>query len=138
VNGIMGILRNADYSTDHSRINERYKVGDHISVRCKSETANRRIVWETVNKFHRTEPVVCDFDQGAMVLGRVVDIKNFPQGLGVFVQMNDQKELDILCGMPPELEIEKNVSVIVRITSITPGESEFDKPRLRGHILRLA
>ena len=82
--------------------------------------------------------MVCDFDQGAMVLGRVVDIKNFPQGLGVFVQMNDQKELDILCGMPPELEIEKNVSVIVRITSITPGESEFDKPRLRGHILRLA
>lgn len=138
VNGVMGMLRNADYSTDHSRVNERYKVGDHISVKCKTETASQRIVWEAANKYHRTEPVVCDFDEGAIVLGKVVDIKNFPQGMGVFVQMNDQKELDILCGMPPELEIEKNVSVIVRISSITPGANEVDKPRLRGHILRTA
>lgn len=136
VNGVMGMLRNADYSTDYSRINERFKIGDHISVRCKS--CGQRIIWETVTKYHRTEPIVCNFDTGAIILGRVVDIKNFPQGVAVFVQINDQKELDVLCGMPPEMEIEKNVPVIVRISSINYPDDELEKPRLRGYILRVA
>ena len=136
VNGVMGMLRNADYSTDYSRVNERFKVGDHISVKCKS--CGQRIVWEAVTKYHRTEPIMCNFDVGAIILGRVVDIKNFPQGVAVFVQANDQKELDVLCGMPAEMEIEKNVSVIIKITSINYPEDELEKPRLRGYIMRVA
>ena len=97
-----------------------------------------RFGWEAVTKYHRTEPIMCNFDVGAIILGRVVDIKNFPQGVAVFVQVNDQKELDVLCGMPAEMEIEKNVSVIIKITSINYPEDELEKPRLRGYIMRVA
>lgn len=140
VNGISGILRNADYSTDNSRVNERYAIGDHISVKCKSISQDDRkhILWEAVTKYHRTEPFVCDLEPGAVVLGRIIDIKNFPQSQAVFVRLKDNKELDVMCAMPAELEIEKGVSVVVHINSVQPGETEFARPRLRGRILRLA
>lgn len=140
VNGIVGLLRNVDYSTDHSRISERYKPGDHITVKCKSISADERhrITWEAVTKYHRTTPFECDLEPGAIVLGKVIDIKNFTQSMAVFVRMEDNKELDVLCSMPPELEIEKGVSVVLRVSSIRPGAGEYDRPRIRGYILRLA
>lgn len=140
VNGLVGWLRNADYSTDHSRINERYKVGDHISVRCKSvsKTEQQYIAWEAATKYHRTTPFTCDLEPGALILGHIINIKSFTESLGVFVRPDDNKELDILCSMPPELEIERGVGVVVRVRSVEPGETEFSRPRLRGTILRLA
>jgi len=140
VNGIVGLLRNVDYSTDHSRISERYKPGDHITVKCKSVSPDERhrITWEAVTKYHRTTPFECDLEQGAVVLGRVIDIKNFTQSMAVFVRLEDNKELDVLCSMPPELEIEKGVPVVVRISSVRPGADECARPRIRGSIMRLA
>lgn len=130
VNGVSGLLRNADYSTDHSRVNERYKIGDKINVKCKS-------IWEAVTKYHRTTPYECDLEPSAIVLGRVIDIKNFPQSMAVFVRLEDNQELDILCAMPEDLEIEKGVPVVVRISSVEPGATPVDRPRIRGRILRL-
>lgn len=140
VNGVSGILRNADYSTDNSRINERYTIGDRISVKCKSISSddNKYIYWDAVTKYHRTEPFVCDLERGAIVLGRIIDIKNFPQSQAVFVRLKDDSGLDVMCSMPDELEIEKGVSVVVHITNVQPGETEFARPRLRGRIMRLA
>ena len=140
VDGVVGLLRNADYSTDHSRINERYKVGDRISVKCKtvSPDERRRITWEAPIKYHRTTPYVCDVERDAIVLGRVIDIRNFTESQGVFVRMEDNQELDVLCSMPTELEIEKGAQVVIRINSVEPGKTEFARPRIRGKILRLA
>lgn len=140
VNGLVGLLRNADYSTDHSRVSERYNAGDPINVKCKSVSNDerKRVTWETVTKYHRTTPFVCDLEAGAVVLGRIIDIKNFPQGQAVFVRLEDNKELDVMCSMPPELEIESGVGVTVRITTIKPGKDKFSPPNLRGRILRLA
>ncbi len=72
------------------------------------------------------------------MLGRVIDIRNFPQSQGVFVRMEDNQELDVLCSMPTELEIEKGAQVVIRISSVEPGATEFARPRIRGKILRLA
>jgi len=140
VNGVVGLLRNADYSTDHSRINERYKIGDRIMVKCRNVSADERhrVTWEAVTKYHRTTPYECDLEPSAIVLGRVIDIKNFPQSQAVFVRLEDNQALDVLCSMPEDLEIEKNVGVVVRISSVDRGNSEFDRPRIRGRILRLA
>lgn len=140
VNGVVGLLRNADYSTDHSRINERYKPGDRISVKCKnvSNDDRHRVTWEAVTKYRRTTPFICDLEPGAIVLGRVIDIKNFTQSMAVFVRLEDNKELDVLCAMPAELEVEKGVSVVLRISSVNSGGGEFARPRIRGHIIRLA
>ena len=140
VNGVSGLLRNADYSTDHSRVNERYRVGDRISVKCKSVGQDERhlITWETVTKYHRSTPFVCDVEAGSVVLGTVVGIRNFPQSMGVFVRVDDNEDLDILCSMPPEMEVEYGVHVAVRVSSVDTGQDEFSRPRIRGRILRLA
>lgn len=140
VNGVSGMLRNADYSTDHSRVSERYKIGDHISVKCKavSKDERRRITWEAVTKYHRTTPYVCDLEPSVLVLGRIIDIKNFTQSTAVFVRLEDNQELDVLCSMPEDMEIEKGVSVVVRISSVDLGDNPFERPRIRGKIMRLA
>ena len=140
VNGLVGMLRNADYSSDYSRVNERYRSRDKITVKCKSVSpdAPYHIVWEAATKYRRTTPFVCDLEVGAMVLGRVIEIKNFAQSIGVFVRLEGGQELDVLCSMPPEIEIDKNMNVTVRISSIEPGKTEFDRPRLRGRIIALA
>jgi len=139
VSGVAGLLRNADYSMDHSRVNERYKIGDRINVKCKSVSKDEkhRITWEAVTKYHRTTPYECDLEPSAIVLGRIIDIKNFPQSMAVFVRLEDNQELDILCAMPEDLEIEKGIPVVVRISSVEPGATPFDRPRIRGRILRL-
>lgn len=140
VNGVVGLLRNVDYSTDHSRISERYRSGDHITVKCKSVSADdrHRITWEAVTKYRRTTPFVCDLEPGAIVLGRVIDIRNFTQSMAVFVRLEGNDGLDVLCAMPAELEIEKGVPVVLRISSIRPGADECSRPRIRGAIMRLA
>ena len=129
-----------DYSTDHSRISERYRSGDHITVKCKSVSADdrHRITWEAVTKYRRTTPFVCDLEPGAIVLGRVIDIRNFTQSMAVFVRLEGNDGLDVLCAMPAELEIEKGVPVVLRISSIRPGADECSRPRIRGAIMRLA
>lgn len=140
VNGVSGLLRNADYSTDHSRVNERYKIGDRISIKCKaiSNDERKRITWEAVTKYHRTTPYVCDLEPSVFVLGRIIDIKNFPQSTAVFVRLEDNQELDVLCSMPEDMEIEKGIPVVVRISSVDRGENEYVRPRIRGKIMRLA
>jgi len=40
-----------------------------------------------VTKYHRTTPYECDLEPSAIVLGRVIDIKNFPQSQAVFVRL---------------------------------------------------
>lgn len=139
VNGVSGLLRNADYSTDHSRVDERFRVGDKINVKCKSISKDdrARITWEAVTKYHRTTPYECDLEPSAIVLGRVIDIKNFPQSIAVFVRLEDAQSLDVLCPMPAEMEIEKGVQVVVRISSVEPGPNPCDRPRIRGRIIRL-
>lgn len=139
VNGVSGLLRNADYSTDHSRVDERFRVGDKINVKCKSISKDdrARITWEAVTKYHRTTPYEYDLEPSAIVLGRVIDIKNFPQSIAVFVRLEDAQSLDVLCPMPAEMEIEKGVQVVVRISSVEPGPNPCDRPRIRGRIIRL-
>lgn len=141
VNGVSGLLRNADYSTDYSRVKERYKIGDRINVKCKtiSKDERHRITWEAVTKYHRTTPYVCDLEPSVIVLGRVIDIKNFTQSTAVFVRLEDDRQgLDVLCSMPEDMEIEKGIPVVVRISSVDPGDNPFERPRIRGKIIRLA
>ena len=158
----------------------RMEIGDKINVKCKSVSKDERarITWEAVTKYHRTTPYECDLEPSAIVLGRIIDIKNchhqraagsqyelcsvhtqhaellwgtkyisaqrspeflqitqktpygdsarrldiknFPQSMAVFVRLEDNQELDVLCSMPVDLEIEKGVQVVVRISSVEP------------------
>lgn len=133
VNGITGLLRNSDYSTDYSEISECYKEGDRIAVRCKEVDDAGRIAWEVIHKYSRTEPVKIDFDIGSVMLGTVSQIKNFAESTGVFVRIG--KSIDALCPVPPDLEIEVDSQVAVKITSIDKVKDPI-RPRVRGWIMR--
>lgn len=139
VDGVVGILRNKDYSTDYSRVYERYQVGDHISVKCKAISSDdaQRIEWEPLVKYRRTTAFECDLTAGSVVLGRIIDIKNFEIGPAVFVRTLEHNEVDILCAMPLELEVQRNAVVVVRVSNVEPAANPTERPRIRGHILRL-
>lgn len=135
VNGISGLLKNSDFSTDHSEVSERYAVGDAVTVRCKEIGQTGKISWETLEKFTRSEPLEYDFEVDTVVLGTVVNIRVFERGVGVFVRIG--KGLDALCPMPQDREVELETRVSVKISSIEPGATPTAAPRVRGKIVRI-
>ena len=136
VNGITGYLRNRDLTEDHSSIQEHLKLGDKLNVRCKEITQeDGYIYWEAIIKVRRSQPLEYTFKVGSVVVGRVVRISDFKQGIGVFVNL--QTGIDALCPVPRELEIEENVKVAVRIEQIMPGPNRNAAPHIRGRIIRV-
>ena len=69
------------------------------------------------------------------MMGRVVRISDFKQGVGVFVNL--QTGIDVLCPVPRELEIEDGVNVAVKIEQIVPNPRANAAPRIRGRIIRM-
>lgn len=134
VNGVTGHIRNSDFSDDHSDIREYLKLNDKVEVRCKEVSAEGYIFWEVVSKVHRIKPVEHDFEADTVVLGHVVRISDFKQGIGVFVNL--KLGVDALCSLPRDIEIEEGTRVAVKIESVTPGRRATDAPRIRGRIIR--
>lgn len=140
VDGVSGMLRNVDYSSDYSRVDQHYNVGDTIKVQCKnvSNDEKRRISWGVKEKYERTEPFVCNLTEGTVMLATVLSIKNFEQSIGVFVRLADGQRLDVLCPLPPEMELTKGTSVVVRISRVVPNSNNPCRPpNLRGTIMRV-
>ena len=117
VNGVTGHLRNSDFSSDHSDVREYLSVGDSIEVKCKEFSQEGYIYWEVMSKVHRTKPIEHDFEPDTVVLGRVVRIKDFERGVGVFVNL--ATGIDALCSLPREIEVEEGARVSVKIESVT-------------------
>ena len=135
VNGVTGHLRNSDLSSDHSDVREYLSVGDSIEVKCKEFSQEGYIYWEVMSKVHRTKPIEHDFEPDTVVLGRVVRIKDFERGVGVFVNL--ATGIDALCSLPREIEVEEGARVSVKIESVTPGKRPTDTPRIRGRIAKV-
>ncbi len=136
VNGVSGYLRNRDLTEDHSDIREHLKIGDKLDVRCKEISAESGyLYWEAVIKVRRSQPLKYTFKVGSIVMGRVVRISDFKQGVGVFVNL--QTGIDVLCPVPRELEIEDGVNVAVKIEQIVPNPRANAAPRIRGRIIRM-
>lgn len=135
VNGVTGHIRNSDFADDHSDIREYLSVGDKVDVRCKEVSPEGYVFWEVLTKMHRTKPLTHDFEADTVVLGNVVRIQNFANGVGVFVNL--KLGIDALCSLPREMEIEEGSRVSVKIESVEPGRRSTDAPRIRGRIVRV-
>lgn len=133
VNGVTGHIRNSDFSEDHSDIREYLKAGDKVEVKCKEISSEGYIFWEVVSKVRRSKPIEHDFERDTIVLGRVARISNFPNSIGVFVNL--KLGIDALCPLPRDIEIEEGSRVTMKIETITPGLKPTDPPRIRGHIV---
>lgn len=136
VNGISGLLRNKDCTSDFSEVGEFYKVGDSITVKCRDIATDGRINWVCPSKMARKAPVDLDFDADMIVAGTVVSITNFNNsGIGVFVRV--AQGVDALCSMPADIEISPRQRVAVKISSVTKDPVNPNAtPKVRGKIVR--
>ena len=135
VNGVVGLLKNTDYSIDFSEVSESKKEGDTVPVKCKEITNEGKIFWVATVKQHRLVPIDYDFEPGTAVVGTIQDIRAFHDGVGVFVRI--APGLDALCFAPDDLEIEIGVKVSIRIQSVEAAKEQYLPPRVKGRILRV-
>ncbi len=135
VNGVVGMLKNTDYSIDYSEIKETRSFGDTIVVKAKEVTSEGKVFWTVPEKFHREKPIEYDVEPNTAVVGTVQSVKNFASGVGVFVRI--ATGLDALCILPQNIEVEVGNRVAVAINSVEKQDNEFLPPRVRGRILRV-
>ncbi len=135
VGGLVGLLKNTDFSTDYSAVSEYKKVGDPIKVRCKSIDNKGYINWAAPRKVKRNKPFKCDLATGNAVVGKVIGIGSFPSGDGIFV--NVAEGVDALCSAPPTVDVTVGTRVAVFLTRVDPDKDPTKAPRCRGRILRV-
>jgi len=125
--GISGLLRNADFSQDHTSVSDVCHLGETVKVTLKNESENKNLLFEAVEKY--CEPTIMSFDKfkpGQVILGEVSSVKTW----GAFV--NIAPGLDALCSIPTFGEVDMGSRVTMRITKVFPEEQ-----RVRGKILRI-
>lgn len=135
VNGVSGVLRTVDFSSDHSEIPEYYNEGDFIEVVCKDISDTGRISFKALHTHSRKTPLRYDIQEGQVMVGKIRSIRTFESGSVAFVRI--MTGLDTLCAMPTEFEVEKESQVAVRILRIQPSEDPMVPPQVRGKIVRV-
>lgn len=128
VNGVSGLLKNIYFAEDYTTVKDIHSFGDRIKVRLKKISENGNLVFEAVEKY--TAPTIIDISKlsrDQVILGVIRDIK--PSG-EVFVQIGPN--LDALCGVPFEGELEEDKFVQVKLTKV-----DLEKNRVRGKILKV-
>lgn len=127
IDGVTGLLKNADFAEDYTSIGEVLKVGETVNVKLRKISDSDRLLFEAVKKYKN--PTIFSFDmfeRDQVVLGVVRNVK--PWGIYVCIAPN----IDALCPVPGTGEIEEGMKVSFRITQVKPEEK-----RIRGKILRV-
>ena len=135
VNGVVGLLKNTDFSVDYSEIREYHNAGDTLTVKCKEVTNEGKIFWVLPEKTHREKPIDWNIEPDTALLGTVQNICSFANGVGIFVRI--APGLDALCTIPQNVEAEVGTRVSVHITSIEPAAEAYMPPRVKGRIMRV-
>ena len=127
IEGTSVVLRNMDFSTDHTIISDLYKVGDTIRVKLHRVASTKRILVEAVEKF--CNPTTVDFSTFApnqVVYGRVRTVKTW--GCYVCIAPN----LDALAPNPDDFDVEEGMTVLLRTTKV-----DQEQQRVRGKVLKV-
>lgn len=127
VNGVSFLLQNEHFAEDYTSISEVKAIGDEIEITLLRVSKNGNLFAEAKEK-HKSDTVVNleIFERDQVVIGTIRNIKPF----GVFVCI--APNLDALCPVPEETEIETGMKVQFRITKVDGEEA-----RVRGKILRV-
>lgn len=127
VNGVSFLLQNENFADDYTSISEVKQIGDEVEIKLLRVSQNGNLFAEATEK-HKSDTVVnLDmFERDQVVVGTIRNIKPF----GAFVCI--APNLDALCPVPEEEEIETGSKVQFRITKVDKEEG-----RVRGKILRV-
>lgn len=135
VNGISGLLKNADYINVAIPVSDYLKEGDEIDVICKTILPSGKIQWEPAVK-PEVKPIEYDVEENTCVTGKVINMKPFSTGgVGVFVRIG--QGLDALCLLPNDMEVNPDDTVSLKITTVTRSANPSEPPRVRGKLLRV-
>lgn len=129
IDGVSVMLRNMDFSNDHTILKDKHKVGDKIKVKFLKKTSTGRILVEAVNKYcNPTQVDFSTFAKNQVVLGRIRTIKTW--GCYVCIAPN----LDALASIPEDadIELEEGMSVRFKITKV-----DEENHHIRGKILAI-
>lgn len=128
INGVSCLIRNCDFASDYSTVSDVYKEGDIIDglvLRKVSDTD--RISLEKLEKYESPHSVdLSQIKTGAVILGTVRNVKPF----GCFVAVANGN-LDALCPIPPNEEIEEGMKVRCRLNNV---DLDSDERKIRGKI----
>lgn len=127
VDGVSFLLQNENFSDDYTSISEVKSIGDKIEIKLHRVSRNGNLFAEAKEK-HKSDTVVNIemFERDQVVIGKIRNIKGF----GVFVCI--APNLDALCPVPEETEIEEHMKVQFRITKV-----DVENGKVRGKILRV-
>lgn len=127
VNDVSFLLQNEHFAEDYTSISEVKELGDEIEIKLLRVSQNGNLFAEATEK-HKSDTVVnLDmFERDQVVIGTIRNIKPF----GVFVCI--APNLDALCPVPEETEIDTGMKVQFRITKV-----DTEAGKVRGKILRV-
>lgn len=129
IKGTTVVLRNMDFSIDHTTVADLYKKGDTVKVKLNKVTSTKKILVEAVEKYcNPTSVDFSTFSPQQVVFGRIRTIKTW--GCYVCIAPN----LDALAPVPelPEYEVEEGMSVLLKISKV-----DTEQKRIRGKILKV-
>lgn len=127
IEGTSVVLRNMDFSDDHTIISDLHKVGDTVKVKLHKVASTKRILVEAVEKY--CNPTAVDFDTFAtnqVVYGRIRTIRVW----GCYVCI--APGLDALAPIPDDFDIEEGMTVLLRTTKVDP-----ELRRVRGKVIQV-
>jgi len=129
IDDVSVMLRNMDFSNDHTILKDKHKVGDKIRVKFLKKTSTGRILVEAVEKYcNPTQVDFSTFEKNQVVLGRVRTIKTW--GCYVCIAPN----LDALAPIPEDIdmELEEGMSVRFKISKV-----DEENHHIRGKVLEI-
>lgn len=128
INGVTGLMKNADFAEDFTSIRDVRHVGDKVMIKLRGKSKNNTLLFEAVTKYISPTAIRKeDLEVGQIVLG-VVRSK---QPWGIFV--NVAPGLDALVDSE-FVEVEEDQKVSVKIKTI---KQDADKLKVRGKIVSI-
>ena len=134
MNGVIGLMRNTDFSTDTTAIGDLYKEGDYMPVKMLGYSKTGQLRVKPIKKAHSASAISLEeVNKGQVVTGDVREVKPF----GVVVNIGEYA--DVLCQTVPGERYEEDTRVNVRIDAVTPRYFEGIRTKnLKGTILKKA
>lgn len=129
VKGTTVVLKNIDFSEDHTTVMDKHKEGDKIKVKLQRVTSTKKILVQAVEKFCNPTSINFDsFSENQVATGVIRTIKSW--GCYVCVAPN----LDVLTPVPelPDGDVEEGTTVLIKIKTVNKEER-----KIRGRILKV-
>lgn len=128
INGVSCVLRNCDFSTDHTTIAHLYEVGDIIEgLTFRKITENDRIGVKKVEPYESDLPVdYSQFVKGNIVAGTIRNVKTFGCFVGIAPRM------DALCAIPSTMDVQEGLTANCVLTKV-----DLENGKIRGRIIEI-